>query len=113
MIPSRDLLRTWRLQKHTSDRLSKAVARASLSETKRSDTLFSRSARHIARDPEQLEDGMPIRNLPLNTWIVVEQVPSRERPALISTHDCQRAAEVECDRRNRASSERRYRACIL
>ena len=56
---------------------------------------------------------MPIRNLPLNTWIVVEQVPSRERPALISTHDCQRAAEVECDRRNRASSERRYRACIL
>jgi hypothetical protein len=36
---------------------------------------------------------MAIRNLPLNTWIVVEQEPSREHPALISTHDCQRAAE--------------------
>ena len=35
---------------------------------------------------------MATRNLPLNTWIVVEQEPSRERPALISTHDCQRAA---------------------
>jgi hypothetical protein len=56
---------------------------------------------------------MASQNLPLNTWIVVERAPSRERPALISTHDCQRAAEVECDRRNRASPEHPYRACIL
>jgi hypothetical protein len=56
---------------------------------------------------------MATRNLPLNTWIVVEQEPSRERTALISTHDCQRAAEVECDRRNRASPEHPYQACIL
>ena len=56
---------------------------------------------------------MATRNLPLNTWIVVEQAPSREGPALISTHDCQRAAEVECDRRKRASPERPYQACIL
>ena len=56
---------------------------------------------------------MASQNLPLNTWIVVERAPSRERPALISTHDCQRAAEVECDRRNRASPEHPYQACIL
>jgi hypothetical protein len=56
---------------------------------------------------------MPTRNLPLNTWIVVQRAPSRERPALISTHDCQRAAEVECDRRNRASPEHPYRGLHL
>jgi hypothetical protein len=56
---------------------------------------------------------MASQNLPLNTWIVVEQEPSREHLALISTHDSQRAAEVECDRRNRASPERPYQACIL
>ena len=56
---------------------------------------------------------MANRNLPLNTWIVVEQEASRQRTALISTHDCQWAAEVECDRRNRASLERPYKACIL
>ena len=56
---------------------------------------------------------MATRNLPLNTWIVVQQESSRERLALISTHDCQRAAEVDCAQRNRASSERTYRACIL
>src|SRR5436190_17014894 len=102
MIRSQDLLRTWPLQKHTSDRLSKAAARTLLSE--RSATLISPARQDAARAiPEQLEDGMPTRNLPLNTWIVVQRAPSRERPALISTHDCQRAAEVECDRRNRAS----------
>ena len=52
---------------------------------------------------------MATGNLPLNTWIVA---PSRERPALISTHDCQRAAEVECDRRNRASPEHPYQALL-
>ena len=56
---------------------------------------------------------MASQNLPLNTWIVVEQAPSRQGTALISTHDSQRAAEVECDRRNRVSPERPYQACIL
>jgi|GEM_PF-1615494 len=52
-------------------------------------------------------------SLPLNTWVVVQQTGPRRDIALVSRHDSQSAAEAERDRRNRASPERPYRACMV
>jgi hypothetical protein len=56
---------------------------------------------------------MTVRNLPLNTWIVIEQHSAWREMALVSRHASQSAAEAERDRRNRSSRDRPYRACIL
>jgi hypothetical protein len=56
---------------------------------------------------------MSARNLPLNTWIVIEQRSAWREMALVSRHATQSAAEAERDRRNERSPERPYRACIL
>ena len=56
---------------------------------------------------------MTTRNLPLNTWIVIQQSSSWKDVALVSRHDSQIAAEAERDRRNKGSLDRPYRACIL
>jgi len=56
---------------------------------------------------------MTTRNLPLDVWMVVRQRSSWKDVALVSKHETQRAAEAERDRRNRASSDRPYRACKI
>ena len=55
---------------------------------------------------------MTMRNLPLNTWMVICQHSSWRDVALVSRHDTQGAAEAERDRRNEGSLDRPYRACI-
>ena len=45
--------------------------------------------------------------------MVVEQQSAWKDIALISEHKTQDVAEAERDRRNRASRERPYRACLL
>jgi hypothetical protein len=56
---------------------------------------------------------MPTRNLPLNTWIVVEQKSPGSRARLVSKHATQTEAEAERDRRNRGLAERAFAACIV
>ena len=56
---------------------------------------------------------MPMRNLPLNTWLVVEQETPATRATLVSKHATQREAEAERDKRNRGLIEPLYRACIV
>jgi hypothetical protein len=56
---------------------------------------------------------MPMRNLPLNTWIVVEQPSPGSLARLVSKHLTQREAEAECDRRNRGLTQRAFTACIV
>ena len=56
---------------------------------------------------------MPTRNLPLNTWIVIEQKSPGSRARLVSKHATQKEAEAERDRRNRGLAERPFAACIL
>jgi hypothetical protein len=53
-----------------------------------------------------------MRNLPVNTWIVIEQ-KSPGRARLISKHASQREAEAEGDRRNSGCAEGAFIACIL
>jgi len=52
-------------------------------------------------------------DLPLNTWMVVKQHSAWQDVALVSRHETQGAAEAERDRRNSASRERPYRACLV
>ena len=56
---------------------------------------------------------MTTRNLPLNTWIVIQQRSSWKDVALVSSHGSQSAAEAERDRRNDGSRDRPFRACIV
>jgi hypothetical protein len=56
---------------------------------------------------------MPTRNLPLNTWIVIEQRSPQSRARLISKHLSQKEAEAERDRRNRGLAEPVFAACIV
>ena len=56
---------------------------------------------------------MTTRHLPVDTWIVVEQEAAWKHLALVSQHKTQAAAEVERDRRNSSSPNRRYRACLI
>ena len=56
---------------------------------------------------------MTTRNLPLNTWMVIQQHSSCKDVAFVSKHDTQGAAEAERDRRNKGSRDRPYRACII
>jgi hypothetical protein len=56
---------------------------------------------------------MTTHDLPLNTWMVVEQHSAWADVALVSEHETQGAAEAERDRRNSASRERPYRACLV
>jgi hypothetical protein len=56
---------------------------------------------------------MTTRNLPLNTWMVIHQRASWQDVVLVSKHDTQNAAEAERDRRNAATADRPYRACVV
>ena len=56
---------------------------------------------------------MPTRNLPLNTWIVVEQRSPGSRARLISTHLTQTEAEADRDRRNKGLAEPVFAAWIV
>jgi hypothetical protein len=56
---------------------------------------------------------MTTRNLPLNTWLVVEQRSPGTRLTLASKHATQREAEAERDNRNQGLAEPHYRACII
>ena len=52
---------------------------------------------------------MKLTELPLNTWVVVEPVASNE-VKLLSTHETQREAEGERDKRNQGLRPPRYSA---
>ena len=55
---------------------------------------------------------MPLKSLPLDTWIVVEPLTNNEwKP--ISTHATQPDAELERDRRNAKVGNRLYSACRI
>ena len=56
---------------------------------------------------------MNTRDLPLNTWMVVEQHSSWKDVALVSKHATQVEAETERDRRNEGLRVPRYRACLV
>jgi hypothetical protein len=56
---------------------------------------------------------MPTQNLPLNTWIVVEQGSPGSRTRLVSKHMTQEAAEAERDRRNSGLAEPAFAAWIV
>jgi hypothetical protein len=68
-------------------------------------------ARSVAIAPE--EKPMPTRNLPLNTWIVVEQRSPGSRARLVSTHVTQKEAEAERDQRNGGLAEPIFAAWIV
>jgi hypothetical protein len=55
---------------------------------------------------------MRSRNLPLNTWMVIEE-PGKYGTTIVSRHASQHEAEAECDRRNVGLPTARYRACIV
>jgi hypothetical protein len=52
---------------------------------------------------------MKLSELPLDTWVVIEPVLVDE-VNLLSTHDTQHEAEVECSRRNQGLHRPRYSA---
>jgi hypothetical protein len=56
---------------------------------------------------------MPTRNLPLNTWLVVEQRLPGTRLTLVSRHATQREAEAERDNRNQGQPKPHFTACIV
>ena len=56
---------------------------------------------------------MPTQNLPLNTWIVVEQRQPGNRVRLVSKHLTQKEAEAERDRRNSGLGEPVFAAWIV
>ncbi len=56
---------------------------------------------------------MPTRNLPLNTWIVVEQRSPGGRARLVSKHMTQKEAEAERDRRNSGLADPAFAAWIV
>jgi hypothetical protein len=53
---------------------------------------------------------MPLSNLPLETWIVVDS--TRNAWNVVSTHATQDEAEAERDKRNEGLSRVQYSACI-
>ena len=55
---------------------------------------------------------MPTRNLPLDTWVVVEPLTNNQLKPL-STHATQEEAELERDRRNAELGSRLYSACRI
>jgi hypothetical protein len=56
---------------------------------------------------------MPARDLPLNTWLVVEQRSPGGRLKLVSKHATQREAEAERDKRNLGRRNPHFTACIV
>lgn len=56
---------------------------------------------------------MPTSNLPLNTWIVVEQRSPGSRARLVSKHLTQKEAEGERDRRNSGLAQPIFAAWIV
>jgi hypothetical protein len=56
---------------------------------------------------------MPTRDLPLNTWMVVEQTSPGARLKLVSKHATQHEAEAERDNRNLGQCNPHFTACII
>jgi hypothetical protein len=52
---------------------------------------------------------MKLAELPLDRWLVIEPLAGDE-VKLVSTHDAQKEAEVERDKRNSGLAQQRYRA---
>jgi hypothetical protein len=52
---------------------------------------------------------MKLADLPLDRWLVIEPLAGDD-VKLVSTHDAQKEAEVERDKRNRGLAYQRYRA---
>jgi hypothetical protein len=55
---------------------------------------------------------MKLKDLPVDTWMVVEGLHDQNDLNLLSTHACQRDAEAERDRRNGNSGKPRCAAVI-
>jgi len=55
---------------------------------------------------------MDVRQLPLDTWIVV-QYPAADDVMLVSRHGTQGEAEAERDRRRKRAPTLRYAACKM
>src|ERR1700704_4972893 len=80
--------------------------------------LFSRHSKHIAAVDDGCETryhtedtAMTTRNLPLNTWLIVEQRSPGTRLTLVSKHATQCEAEAERDKRNQGLPEPHFTAC--
>jgi len=56
---------------------------------------------------------MTTRDLPLNTWLVVEQKSPGARLTLVSKYATQREAEAERDKHNQGVAEPHFSACIV
>jgi hypothetical protein len=56
---------------------------------------------------------MTTRDLPLNTWLVVEQKSPGTPLIPVSKHATQREAEAERDKRNRGQPKSRFAACLV
>jgi hypothetical protein len=56
---------------------------------------------------------MRVSELPLDTWLVVEQQQSWREVKLVSTHATQNEAEAERDKRNEGLNRPRFSACIV
>jgi hypothetical protein len=55
----------------------------------------------------------PMRDLPLNIWLVIEQRSPGARLKLVSIHATQGEAGAERDKRNRGQRKTRFASCIL
>jgi len=53
-----------------------------------------------------------MRQLPLNTWLVIDQ-KSQAHAMLVSQHATKRDAETARDKHNKGVAEPHYRACIV
>lgn len=53
---------------------------------------------------------MKLSELPLDTWVVVEPMAARDEVQILSTHETQRQAEAERDKRNQGLRAPRYSA---
>jgi hypothetical protein len=56
---------------------------------------------------------VPMRHLPLNTWLVIDQKSLQAHATLVSQHATQRDAETARDKRNKDLAELHYCACIV
>jgi hypothetical protein len=56
---------------------------------------------------------MPTRDLPLNTWLVVERKSPGARLTLVSKHAWQREADAERDKHNQGLAEPHFSACMV
>ncbi|HWB43831.1 MAG TPA: hypothetical protein VG900_00150 [Hyphomicrobiaceae bacterium] len=56
---------------------------------------------------------MKLKDLPIDTWMVVEGLNDQNNLNVLSTHTCQREAEAERDRRNSSNAGMRRCAAVI